>query len=96
MPIKRLAFYSGLLLLAVFAVGVTLAHNSGCDECCSTGNCGDCQDCHCASTTCFVLLTFTSSEFYVEIDERNSSPSHLVPDRDWFSDIDRPPRRLYI
>ena len=94
--IKRIVLVVGLLLLLVSACTVVFANGSGCDECCSTAECNDCQDCHCALTTCFVLPTYASSEIYVEMCGSSHSPSCVFPDRDWYSELDRPPRFFSI
>ena len=96
LPINRVNYCLGLLLLALFAVSVVLTLGSSCDECCTAGTCTDCQDCHCASTTCFVLQTFAGAEFHVEVSGHDDALSQILPDRDWCSDLYRPPRLLCI
>lgn len=94
--IYRVILYLGLLALVMVAVSAVFSLDSTCDECCATGTCSDCQDCHCASTTSFVLTTFEGSEFCDELTIPNEAPSQVFPDRDWCSDFYRPPRLLYI
>ncbi len=89
---KRCLLYVGLLLFVLAAVATVYDHSLSCDDCCSSGDCSDCQDCHCASTASFVLPTSTSSELYDQLGGEIFLPSQVIPGRDWFSDIDRPPR----
>ena len=95
LPINRIAIYVGLLLLAVCAVASVFAHSSSCDECCATGECTDCQDCQCAYAPGFVMPASADCEFYLQRVGGAISSIDFLPDRDFWSDLDRPPRALY-
>jgi hypothetical protein len=97
--INRVVIYLGLLLLALFAVmaiGNVLVQDSGCDECCSSGTCTDCQDCQCAFTASFMPPAYGGSELFMNLNGTNALSSHFIPEREWFSDFDRPPRYLSV
>ncbi|MFZ1684174.1 MAG: hypothetical protein WAU88_08615 [Candidatus Zixiibacteriota bacterium] len=93
---KRVLFTMGFALLVLFAVASTATMSTGCDECCSSGNCSDCHDCQCASSTVSTLPVTSLSLIFTEPNGASHSAVQLAPDQPWSSELERPPRLLLL
>lgn len=94
---KNRAFLSfGLLLLALVAVSMIMVGSGGCDDCCSTGRCSDCCDCQCASNPISLLPAVVTYRMFSEESGTLHLSLQLPPDQAWSSDLDRPPRSLFV